>query len=1018
MKVRFLLIVLLSAMSNILYGQLTYVPDDNFEQALINLGCDSGELDDYVPTLNINRVCSLYVNNENISDLTGIEDFTALQYLSCSNNNLSSIDLSHNKILTSLFCAFNQLTNLDVSHNTILTNIYCNNNHISTIDLTHNELLANLYCYNNDFSNLDVSYNPVLTNLDCHSNNLTSLDLSHNESLTTLNCSYNELNELKIRDIAGLEIIYCHYNNLEGIDLNNHSHLLNLNCSSNNLLSLDVTDNKDLTYLNCNYNKIPELDITNNSRLGQLYCRNNYISNTLDASNLRNLYTLECRNNNIPNLDVSQCSKLEELYCQGNDIENIDLTGCSSITDLYCYNNKIVNLNLADCHELYYLHCYNNKINNINVSQCSNLRYLNCQNNNISNLDLSNNTNLASLNCSRNQLPTLDITNNRISSLDCAKNKLTFESLEPIADLYYFDYAPQDSIGTNESLIFNAGENYSYDLIVGGNYNIYQWYKDGIQLPYQTSSTLNLSNLSILDDGVYTCVVRNNLLPELILFSRQIHLSILFDNISPSNIILSNTYINEGIPIGTEVGTFNTVDENNGDAFTYSFTSGLEDNDNDKFIIVGNKLIVNSEINYELKNSYNIQVETTDLLSETFSKSFIITVNNENESPTDLILSNNSIDENSSIGTEIGILSTTDEDINETFNYNLIQGEGDTDNSRFTITENKLLSNFMFDFETQTSYSVRIQTTDSDGNTFEKQFNISVTNLDEGPTDLLLSNNTITENLAVGTEIGSLSSLSDNDDTTFTYAFISGEGDQDNSSFTINGDKLLSNDEFNYEEKAIYFIRIKTTDNNDESFEKAFTILINDTNDPVNNITLSLIYENINEDIELGTLVGIFSTDDDDAYDEYEFTFVQGEGQDDNNKFTISNNSLFISSYINYHWTPTVSIRVKASNNQGDEITKIFEIDINDIIETNLDTEIEKSIEVNLFPNPTSDILYVDCKNPYGYLYLYNLSGTKIAHQEITSSTTEINVSSYPPGIYLIKVESDGIIETQKFIKK
>ena len=53
------------------------MPDDNFEQALINLGYDN-VLDDYVITANINTVTSIDVNFNSIADLTGIEDFTAL----------------------------------------------------------------------------------------------------------------------------------------------------------------------------------------------------------------------------------------------------------------------------------------------------------------------------------------------------------------------------------------------------------------------------------------------------------------------------------------------------------------------------------------------------------------------------------------------------------------------------------------------------------------------------------------------------------------------------------------------------------------------------------------------------------------------------------------------------------------------------------------------------------------------------------------------------------------------------
>ena len=57
----------------------TYVPDDNFEQALVDLGYDSA-VDDFVLTENISGVTDLDVGEKEISDLTGIEDFMAVSY--------------------------------------------------------------------------------------------------------------------------------------------------------------------------------------------------------------------------------------------------------------------------------------------------------------------------------------------------------------------------------------------------------------------------------------------------------------------------------------------------------------------------------------------------------------------------------------------------------------------------------------------------------------------------------------------------------------------------------------------------------------------------------------------------------------------------------------------------------------------------------------------------------------------------------------------------------------------------
>ncbi len=95
------------------FGQFTFVPDDNFEQVLINLGVDM-IFDDYVETAGIDTITYLHVSGYNIADLTGIEDFSDLEELSCANNILAFLDLSSNSTLLEVNCSVNQLISLDV----------------------------------------------------------------------------------------------------------------------------------------------------------------------------------------------------------------------------------------------------------------------------------------------------------------------------------------------------------------------------------------------------------------------------------------------------------------------------------------------------------------------------------------------------------------------------------------------------------------------------------------------------------------------------------------------------------------------------------------------------------------------------------------------------------------------------------------------------------------------------------------------------------------------------------------
>ncbi len=112
-----------------------------------------------------------------------------------------------------------------------------------------------------------------------------------------------------------------------------------------------------------------------------------------------------------------------------------------------------------------------------------------------------------------------------------------------------------------------------------------------------------------------------------------------------------------------------------------------------------------------------------------------------NNSPTNLILSHNEIAENSEIGSVIGNLTTLDPNEENIFNYSLVAGAGSTDNHLFTIQDNQLLSNTIFDFETKNLYNIRVRTTDSGGLSYEKELSINVTNITEIPTGFNFNTN-------------------------------------------------------------------------------------------------------------------------------------------------------------------------------------------------------------------------------------------------------------------------------------
>jgi hypothetical protein len=126
---------------------------------------------------------------------------------------------------------------------------------------------------------------------------------------------------------------------------------------------------------------------------------------------------------------------------------------------------------------------------------------------------------------------------------------------------------------------------------------------------------------------------------------------------------------------------------------------------------------------------------------------FAIQGTGTNSNPTDISLSANSVNENVAGNTTVGTLSSTDPDAGNTFTYSLVTGTGSTDNGAFNISGSSLRITDSPDFETKSSYSVRVRTTDQGSLTFEKAFTITINNLNEAPTVTVPASLAVTEDI-------------------------------------------------------------------------------------------------------------------------------------------------------------------------------------------------------------------------------------------------------------------------------
>lgn len=284
----------------------TNFPDANFRNYLLSLYPDG-----YLTQYDIANMTSLNVSNKGISNMKGIEYFTALKELRCWANSFTSLNLNSNTELTYLDCAPNSsLTSLNVSN--------CSK-------------LQTVYCYSTALTGLTITGKSNLTRLDCH--NCTSLKYiyCYNDNLTTLN----------VTGCTALERLDCYYNyNLAEIT--------------------GLGDCTAITYLDCEDCAITDLSAVNSmTNLEKLYCRNNKISTlTLNykpnlsfvrVSGNPNLTTLRCSGNSqLSSVYLYNCPALESAWINMNNLSSLDLSGCTSLNNLSIWQNHISGNNMTN----------------------------------------------------------------------------------------------------------------------------------------------------------------------------------------------------------------------------------------------------------------------------------------------------------------------------------------------------------------------------------------------------------------------------------------------------------------------------------------------------------------------------------------------------------------------------------------------------------------------------------------------------------------------------------------------
>ncbi|MCG8882225.1 leucine-rich repeat protein [Tenacibaculum finnmarkense] len=350
---------------------LTTIPDANFEAYLEANGYGNGIANDKkVLTNKIKSLTSINVDRKEITDLTGIEDFTSLRSLRAYYNKFTSLDLSKNLELANLEIGGNKelvtlnvskntkllnidsfdtkLTNLDVSKNTKLFALRLSGNNLESLDVSNNTELTNL-SFSGTISVIDISKNIELTYLYIKNTKLTTINTSNNTKLTSISIDNAPLESISMSEGAVLKSLSFVDTKLTAIDISKYIGLKSITVKNTLLTSLDVSKNIELKSITVKNTLLTSLDVSKNTVLESLSIENSKFT-ALDVSMNTGLKTLYANNNKLTSLDVSKNTVLESCILNDNNLTSLNIKNGNNSKLLYfrSYNNPKLKCILVD----------------------------------------------------------------------------------------------------------------------------------------------------------------------------------------------------------------------------------------------------------------------------------------------------------------------------------------------------------------------------------------------------------------------------------------------------------------------------------------------------------------------------------------------------------------------------------------------------------------------------------------------------------------------------------------------
>jgi Ca2+-binding RTX toxin-like protein len=354
-------------------------------------------------------------------------------------------------------------------------------------------------------------------------------------------------------------------------------------------------------------------------------------------------------------------------------------------------------------------------------------------------------------------------------------------------------------------------------------------------------------------------------------------------------------------------------------------------------------------------------------------------------------LSHNSIAENSANGAVVGTVTGYDFDASAILNYALLDSAG----GRFAINSSNgavtVANGLLLDYESGAGYGITVRTADQAGHVFDKSFAIAVTDVYEAPSGATLSGNTVVENSANGTPVGTVAGVDADPHAILSYALTDNAGGR----FAINastGAVTVANGLLlDYESATSHQVTVRITDQAGHAFDKAFTLAVTNFNETPTDERLigDAVAENSPNGFVVGTVTGI----DPDAGTVFKYSLIDDAG----GRFSINADAGLLTvadgSRLDYEAANSHRIVVHAEDQGHLSVDRAFTLAVTNVNETPTDERLSGNAIAENSPNGAVVGTVTGIDPDAGTVFKYSLSNDAGGRFSINADTGQLTVA-------------------------